>query len=55
MADDEDGHELALVCHEAGLGWWAECDCTWISRSRHTEDAALAAHQAHRKRETGRG
>jgi hypothetical protein len=46
-------HELLIVTCAPYLGWWAECECGWISNGRRTEEAATRAHGWHRDRVLG--
>lgn len=41
------GCALLLTTCAPGLGWWAECECGWISRGYHTEQDAERAHRLH--------
>lgn len=43
-------HDLLLSMSAAGLGWWTECECGWISRGYRSEGYALSAHEAHQAR-----
>ena len=49
-----DEHELLLVTCAPSLGWWAECECGWISKGRTTEAAASLSHRSHQERQIGR-
>jgi hypothetical protein len=41
-------HDLLLVTSAPRLGWWAECECGWISSGYTAERSAECAHDAHR-------
>lgn len=48
MRDTEIGeHDLLHVSSHRTLGWWAECECGWISHSTTTEAFARRAHEHH--------
>lgn len=41
-------HDLAITCTQNRLGWWAECECGWISNGKLTERHAIEAHERHK-------